>query len=142
MPEAAKLGADNFVPSDFGGGKVHVHIKAGHKVLLDAQLGNIEGVPHILGVHQEMNFAIDGNSHFGCNNVVLRIGVVSGVEAEEVGIGLADLVSVDGAEGAIGSGIAEVKGELSGLRLDGDGVGRGWGGIDAAPGLGAENSES
>ena len=42
MPEAAKLGADDFILANFGCGKVQRNVQSGNKVLLDAQLRDKE----------------------------------------------------------------------------------------------------
>src|SRR5277367_5570573 len=59
VAQTAKLSADNFVLSDFGGGKVQREIEAGNKILLNAQLTDEEGVANVLSVHEHVNFLVD-----------------------------------------------------------------------------------
>ena len=59
-------------------------IEAGHEILLNAQLSHEERMPHILGVHQQMDLPVYRHRHFGGHDVILGILIVRGIEAEEV----------------------------------------------------------
>ena len=61
------------------------------------------------------------------HDVIFGIRIMVHVQTEEVLAGLADHVGVNGAELSVRAGIAEIKGELSGLDLDRHGVR--WGGV-------------
>ena len=119
MPEAAKLGADDFVLADFGCREMNRDVQSGDEILLDAQFRDIERVAHILGMHEQVDLAVHGNRHLRGYDVVLGILIVRSIEAEEIRVGLADLVGVNWAELSIRAGIAEIKCELSRLHLDG-----------------------
>src|SRR5271157_4318327 len=49
VAQAAQLGADNFVLTDFGRREVNRDIQTRNEILLDAEFGNIEGMSHIFG---------------------------------------------------------------------------------------------
>ena len=84
MPQAAKLRADNFVPADLGRGEMHRKIQAGNKILLNAQLRHKERMPDILGVHQQVDFAVHRDGHFGGHDVVFRVRIVVRVQTKEI----------------------------------------------------------
>ena len=86
--------------------------------LLDAQFRDIKRVAYVFGVHEQMDLPVHGNGHLCGYDIVLGILVVCGIQAIEVRVGLADLIRVQGAEGAIRTGIAEIKCKLSCLRLN------------------------
>ena len=118
MPEATKLGTDDFVLADFCCGEMKRDVQAGDEILLDAQFGDIEGVSHVLRMHQQMDLAVHRNGHLSGHDIIFGILIVGGVEAKEVRVGLTDLVGVQRAERSVGAGIAEIKCELSRLHLD------------------------
>ena len=59
MAESAELGADDFILAGLGRGKVDGEIETGDEILLDAKFADIERMPNILGVHQQVDLAID-----------------------------------------------------------------------------------
>src|ERR1700674_2909010 len=141
MPQATKLGADNFVPAGLGRGEVQRNIQPGNKILLHPQLPHKKRMPNILRMHEQMNFLVHGNSHLSGHNVVFGIRIICGIEAKEILRSFIDEFRVKGAELSIRTGITEVERELSGLDLDGHGVSRRSGEIYVRPCLHAEDSE-
>ena len=133
MAQSAKLGADNFIPSDFSGREVHGKIETRNKVLLDAQLPDVEGVAHILCVHQQVDFAVDGYHQLSGDDVIPRLDVVGRVQAKIILVPFVNLVGIDGAEFPIGARIPEVKSELTRLRLDLQSIRPGRREIDIGP---------
>ena len=71
----------------------------------------------------------------------LESGSCVRIEAKEVLCGLVDLFGMNGTELAIRTGIAEIKRELSGLRLHLYGIGGRRREIDTRPSLGAKRSQ-
>src|SRR5580658_1897142 len=142
MPEAAKLGADDFVLSDFCCREMNREIQARDEILLDTQFGDVEGMAHVLRMHEQVDLAIDGDGHLSGNDVVFGSLVVRGIEPEEICVSLADLVGVNWAEDSVRTGIAEIKGELTGLDLDRQRISSRRGEIDAGPRLYAEHTQS
>ena len=71
----------------------------------------------------------------------LESGIVVGIETVEILVGLVDHLRVDGPEGSIRAGVAEIKSELPGLDLDRHGVGRRWSEIYVSPSLDSEDSQ-
>ena len=65
-----------------------------------------------------MNLAVHRNRHFRSHDIILRVGIVVGIQAEEILIGLADLVGMNGPELSIGTRVPKVEGELTRLDLD------------------------
>jgi hypothetical protein len=63
---------------------MYCQIKTRHKILLDAQFTDEEGMADILGVHQQVDFAVDRHCQFGGHDVVLGIRVVSRIQTKEV----------------------------------------------------------
>src|SRR5271165_1365793 len=104
MAKTAKLGTDDFVLADLGRGEVKGEIESGHEILLDAQLANVEGMTHVLGVHHEVDFLVDRNDHFAGRDVIASGNIVLRIQAKEIRIAFIDLFRVDAAELAIGPG--------------------------------------
>src|SRR3984957_15690344 len=93
-------------------------------------------------MHQEMNLTVHRDGEINGNEVIFRVLIVGGIQAKKIGVGLADLLRVDGAKSAIRAGITEIKCKLSRLNLNGNGIGRRRRKVDGAPGLGAEYAQS
>src|ERR1700691_3826686 len=88
-----------------------------------------------------MNFPVHGNSHFSGHDVVLRVGVMVGINAEKVLVGFAEHLRVNRTESSVWAGVTEIKGKLSSLDLDGEGIrGRGWE-INVGPSLDSEDTQ-
>ena len=51
-------------------------IQAGDEILLHPQFRYVERMSHILRVHQQMDFAVHRNRHFGGHNIVFGVLVV------------------------------------------------------------------
>src|SRR5579862_7381083 len=88
-----------------------------------------------------MDLLVDRDRHFGGHYVIFGIWVVRLIQAEEILIGLTDLIRMEWAELAIRPRITEIESKLSGLNLDGHGVRRGRAQVLFGPGLDAENSQ-
>src|ERR1700675_793013 len=142
MPEAAKLGTDDFILADFRCCEMKGDVQAGDEILLDAQFRDIERVAHVFGVHEQVNLAVHRNGHLSGYDVVFGILVVCSVEAKEVCIAFTDLVGVQRAKLSIRTGVAEIKCELSSLDLNRDGIGCGRSEIDAGPRLYPKHPQS
>src|SRR5580704_11831146 len=142
MPQSTKLRTDDFVLADFRGCEVNRDIQARNKILLHPQFRNVEGMPHILGMHEQMNFAIHRNRHLRGYDVVFGILVVRGIKSEEVCVGLADLLRVKRPKLSIRPRISEVKRKLPGLHLNRQRVRRGRSEIHAGPRLYAKHTQS
>src|SRR5450755_168407 len=98
-------------------------------------------MPHIFRVHQEMDFCIDRDRHFGGHNVVAGVHIMLGIETKNVLISFVDEFGMKTAELPIHAGVAEVKGKLSSLDLDRHGISGGRVEVNIGPGLYAEDSE-
>ena len=118
------------------------NIQSRDEILLDAQFGDVERMPHVLRMHQQVDLAVDRNRHLGSDDVVFGILVIGSVETKEVRVGLTDLVRVNWAEGSVGARVAEIECELSSLNLYGQRVGGGRSEIDAGPRLCPEYAQS
>src|SRR5205085_9121892 len=92
-------------------------------------------------VHEQMNLAVDGHSHFGGDDIVLGVGIVVGVQAIEILIGLTDHVGMNGSKRSVRTGVAKVKSELSSLDLDRNRISAGRSEVGVRPGFHAKNSE-
>ena len=64
VAEAAELGADQLVGADLVRGDDRVGRDPGHVVFLDPPLGHPEGVDDVLGVHFEVDLAVDRDVEF------------------------------------------------------------------------------
>ena len=73
---------------------------------------------HVFRVHQQVDLPVHRDGHLSGHNVVFGILVVCGVEAEEVRVGLTDLVRVQRPERSVRAGVAEIKSKLSRLHLN------------------------
>src|SRR3954464_5329375 len=108
MTQTAQLGADDLVFPGCHRGEMDTQIQAGHEILLDPQLTDIERMAHILGMHQELNLSVCRNGQLRANNVVFGIWIGGSIETEEVLICLVDLLGMARAELPITSGVAEI----------------------------------
>src|SRR5258708_34426316 len=106
MPESAELRADDFVLANLCRRKVDCKVQARHKVLLYAQLANVKGMSDIFGMHQQLNFPVDRHIKLAGNDVVARLDIIRGVEAEEIGIAFVNFVGMQRPELSINAGIA------------------------------------
>jgi hypothetical protein len=52
------------------------NIQSGHEILLDPQFGNVEGVPDVFRVHQQVDLPVHWNRHLGGHDIVFRILIV------------------------------------------------------------------
>src|SRR5208337_3026730 len=95
----------------------------------------------ILRMHEEMDFLIDGDRHFGGYDVVPGIHIMLGIEAVEILRSLINELGVKWAELSIRTGIAEIESELASLDLDRHGIRRRRGEIDIGPCLDSKDSE-
>src|SRR5208283_2559402 len=98
-------------------------IQSGNKILLHPQLPHIKGMSNILRMHEQMDFLVHRDRHFCGHDVVPGIRIMLGVETKEILRSLINELGMNGAELPIRTGIAEIESELSGLNLDGHGVG-------------------
>src|SRR5437016_2741122 len=69
MPQAAKLGADNLVSADFRCRKVQGNIQPGNEVLLYPQFPHKKRVADVFGMHEQMDFLVDGDGHLRGHDV-------------------------------------------------------------------------
>src|SRR4029077_7426151 len=102
---------------------------------------HIEGVPHILRVHKQVDFAVGGHGQFSADNVVTGVDVVGGIGTDDSGVAFVDLVGMKVAKLAVRARIAEIECELSGLRLNLESIRLGWSEVDGGPGSLSENSK-
>src|SRR5580765_686572 len=96
---------------------------------------------NILRMHEQMDFLVHRDSHLGGHDVVFGIRIMFGVETIEILRSLINELGVNGAELSIRTGVAEIESKLSGLDLDGHGVGRRRRQIYVGPGLHSEDSK-
>src|SRR5882762_6458914 len=141
MPEAAKLGTNNFVPADLRCRKVQRNIQSRNKILLHTQLPHKKGMSNIFGMHEQMDFLVYGNRHLSRYDVVPGLWVVLQIQAEKVLRPLIDQLRMDRSEVSVRPRIAKIKGKLSGLHLYGHGVRGGRREIYVGPCLHSEHSE-
>ena len=120
---------------------MHGEIETRDKVLLDAQLPDVERVAHILCVHHHVDFAVDGYRQLRRDNVIARFDLVGGVQAKIILVPFVNLVGMDGAEPAINARVPEVKSELARLGLDLQGIRPRRCEIDIGPRSLAKNTE-
>src|ERR1700690_4599541 len=97
---------------------------------------------HILGMHEQMNLLIHRDRHLRRHDVVSGIYIMLGIEAKEVLRSLVDEFGMKRSELSVGAGVTEIESELSGLHLDGHGIGRRGSEIHVGPCLYAEDAES
>src|ERR1700730_450950 len=95
----------------------------------------------ILRVHEQMNLPVRGDRHLSGYNVIFGVLIVGLIQTKEMRVGLANEIGVKRAELPVGTGVAEIESELSGLDLDRHGVGRRWGEILGSPRFGSKNAE-
>src|SRR3979490_269663 len=76
-------------------------------------------MPDIFCVHKQMDFLVNRDSHFGSYNIVPGFDVMLGIEAENILRALINEFWMQGSKLFIRTRVAEIKSELSGLRLDG-----------------------
>ena len=103
---------------DFGCGEVEREIEAGHEILLNSQLADVERMSYVFRMHHQMDFFIDRNNQFAGLNVIAGRNVVFRIEAEEIGIAFVDFFRMQPAKFSIRTRIAEVERELSRLGLN------------------------
>src|ERR1700730_593007 len=89
-----------------------------HKILLDAQLPNVERVVYILGMHEQQDFAVHWNGHLARNDVVPRFHVVRRIQSKIVSIGLVNLIGMKCAKLSVRPGIPEIESKLARLSLN------------------------
>src|ERR1700730_18314666 len=133
MAKSAELRADDFVFAGLCRRKVDRKVQAGDKVLLYAQLADVEGMSDILGVHEQLNFPVDRHIKLRRDDVVARLDVVRRVETEEIRIAFVNFVRVQRSKLSIDTRVAEIESELAGLRLNLHGVGLRRSEIDIGP---------
>ncbi len=59
-------------------------VQAGNKILLHPQLRHKKRMPDVLGVHQQVDFVVHRNRHFGGHNVVFGVLVVGQIKTKKV----------------------------------------------------------
>src|SRR5579872_1882038 len=96
---------------------------------------------NVFGVHQQVDLVVHGDRHFCGDDVIFGVGIVIGIDTEEILVGFAHHLGMNRGERSIWSGITEVERELSGLDLDRDGIDRWSREVNVGPGFGAEGSE-
>ncbi len=57
VPQPAELGADDLLLDRLRRGEMNGNHQAGDEILLHPQVGDVEGVPHVLGVQGEQHLA-------------------------------------------------------------------------------------
>jgi hypothetical protein len=143
VAETAELSAEDGVGSGGGRGEVEVDGLTGDGVLLEAHLGDGEAVDDVLGVEVEVDLAVGGEDELGRYFVIGGVGI-GWVEAEGVAFAGGYQSEVGDAEGGVGTGVAEVPGELNSGDLDLEGCGGGSGVAGGGPeafGLEGEGGE-
>src|SRR5271165_6302290 len=135
MAQSAQLRADNFVSADLRSREVDGKVKPGNEILLDAQLADEEGMPNVLGMHEQLNFPVHRYHKFAGHNVIAGFDFVGGVQPEIVLIAFIDFVGMNGPKLSVGPRIAEVESKLLRLRLNLDGVGLGGREVYVRPSL-------
>src|SRR5271170_2557762 len=97
---------------------------------------------HVLRMHKQMNFLVHRNGHLGGHNVVAGIHIMLGIKTKEILRSLVDEFGMKRSEFTIRARVAEIESELSGLNLDGHGIGRWRSEIYIGPCLHTKDSES
>src|SRR6202451_4149035 len=141
VAQAAELGAHDFVLHNRIRSEVEWHDHAGHSVLLNAQLADIEIVYYVLRADQQIHFVIDRNGERRDYDVVLPRGII-GVNTQRISGGSADLFGIELAEFSIGAGIAEIEDELVAGDFYLNRIGGCRGKADFRPGFVAHQSEA
>src|SRR5277367_3041270 len=77
---------------------------------------------YVLGVHEEMNFAIYRNGHLRAHDVVAGFHVIGWVEPEVILASFVDLVGMKRGKLSVRAWITKIKCELARLGLDLQGV--------------------
>ena len=112
VTQAAQFGAGDFVISRFSRGEMHVDGKTGHRVLLEAHVGNKKTVDHILRLQGEIGFAVHGKIHDAADHIVLGVRIVH-IHTQRVLFFRADVLGVGRGISPVLARIAEEPGELS-----------------------------
>src|SRR6202050_3123470 len=116
MAQSTKLCTTNFIPARFCCREVKRNIEAGDNVLLQAQLGDVKIVNHVLGVQRKQNRSVDRNRQATNYNIVSSGNIVRGIQSKIVSTPVADLLRMDRSKHPIGAGISEKESKL--LSLD------------------------
>src|ERR1700683_995879 len=122
MAQSTKLCTNNFIPARFCCREVKRNIEAGDNVLLQAQLGDIKIVDHVLGVQRKQDRSVNGNGQASNDDIVSSGNIIRGIQSEIVATSITDLVCMDRSNPPIGAGITEEESKLLSLDVDMQGV--------------------
>jgi hypothetical protein len=117
-------------------------IETGYEILLQTQLPDVERVAHILGVHDQVDFAVDRNDELGRLNIIAGRHIVFRIESEEVGVALVNLFRMERAEFPVRPRVVKVERKLSSLHLNRQSVGRSRLKVDLGPSLRAQGAHA
>src|ERR1700674_1678908 len=95
----------------------------------------------VFGVHQQLDFAIDGNGELRGYDIVPGLYVIGEVQPKVISVALINLVRVKRGKLSIRSGVAEIERKLARLRLDLHCVWLRSGKINLGPGLLSEDPQ-
>jgi len=118
VAEPAQFRASDFELTGFGWSEVHMDCKAGHGVLFEAHAGNKKTVDHIMRAQNDFHLAADGHFHNSRHHIVLRRRVCR-VQAQGgfASRGRVFQLRLGDSKLAVGTGIAEIPGELHACNL-------------------------
>src|ERR1700723_1840206 len=142
MPQAAKLGADDFKFAGLCGREMHGNFQARNEVLLDAQYRNVERMADVLGMQSEQDGVIHRDNQRTYYHVVASRHIVRRIQTEVISVAIVDLVGMEPAKLAVRTGVAEIKGKLLGLNVNMQGIRSGRRDVDRGPRLRTDEGES
>src|SRR5208282_298032 len=118
MTKPAELRAKNLETPGLSGCEVKREIQPRHKVLLNPQFADIEGMADVFGMHQEMNLSIYWNRELGGDDIVASLHVVRRIQAEIVLISFIDFVGMKRPKLSVRARVPKIKSKLPRLRLN------------------------
>src|SRR5271170_3255417 len=118
MTQPAELRAQNLKMSRLRGCEMKGEVQPRHKVLLNPEFANIEGMADVLRMHQEMNLSIYWNGELRRDDVIASFHIVSGIQTEIVLISFVNLVGMKRPKLSVRTRVSKIKSKLSGLCLN------------------------
>src|ERR1700735_469413 len=98
MPQAAKLGADDFKFAGLCGREMHGNFQARNEVLLDAQYRNVERMADVLGMQSEKVEGIHGAHQRPNSPADASRHIVRRIQTEVISVAIVDLVGMEPAK--------------------------------------------
>src|ERR1700723_238373 len=141
VAQSAELSADDFEFTRLGGGEVDGNVEPRHEVLLHAKFAHEKGMAHILGMQHQQDGFVHRDGQRTDHDIVAGRHIVRGVQSKVISAAVVNLIRVDAAEYAVGTGVTEIEGELLGLDVNFQRVRIGWRDVDRTPSFRAHEGQ-